>query len=85
MNINLHIERLVLDDLPIDRHQGNQIRLSVEIELTRLFAEQHFASQLTSGFSVPAVMASNIHVDAKPDSAKLGVQIAQSVYGGIGQ
>ena len=38
-NIHLHIERLVLDGLPIDRGQGPHVQAAVEAELTRLLTE----------------------------------------------
>ena len=38
MNINLHIERLILDGLPITRQQGPHVQAAVEAELTRLLS-----------------------------------------------
>ena len=36
MNINLHIERLILDGLPIEPRQRAQVQAAVEAELARL-------------------------------------------------
>jgi hypothetical protein len=83
MNINLHIERLVLDNLPITRQQGPLVQAAVERELSRLLTEQGFASS-PSDLSVPAVKTDGIQLDSNnPDPMQLGTQIAQSVYGGI--
>ena len=39
MNIKLHIERLVLDGLPVTRSQGPLVQAAMEAELARLMAE----------------------------------------------
>ena len=36
MNIRLHIERLILDGLPVNSVQSPQVKAAVEAELTRL-------------------------------------------------
>ena len=38
-NIHLHIERLILDGLPIERAQGPHVQAAVEAELARLLTE----------------------------------------------
>ncbi len=84
MHINLHIERLILDGLPIDRGQASRVQLAVEVELTRLLVEKGLASDLQAGGAVPSVRADAIQLTAGSNPARMGTQIAQSVYSGIG-
>ena len=43
-NIHLHIERLILDGLPIERAQGPHVQAAVEAELSRLLTENGLAA-----------------------------------------
>lgn len=84
MNINLHIERLVLDGVNIAPHQGPLLQQALQTELTRLLATGGLSDGLTRGIALPRLSASNIQLtDNNP--TQLGRQIAQSVYGGIGK
>jgi len=84
MDIHLHIERLVLDGLPLERAQGAQLQLAVEAELTRLLSQQGLSAGLQSGGLLPHVQASPLQLKPASTPAHLGTQIAQSVYSGIG-
>jgi hypothetical protein len=83
MNINLHIERLVLDGLPVERNQASSIQTAVEAELTRLLSENGLAADLQSGGMLSNIHANGIQL-AGSNPVNMGTQIAQSVYGGIG-
>lgn len=83
-NIHLHIERLILDGLPIERAQGPHVQAAVEAELTRLLAGNGLASDLQGGGAVPNLNVNAIQLAAGSGPAQIGTQIAQSVYGGIG-
>ena len=85
MNINLHIERLVLDGLPIDHHQGPLIRAAVEVELGRLLTANGLANSLMAGGAVPSVPAPGIQMSEASNPARLGQQIGHAIYGGIGK
>jgi hypothetical protein len=84
MNINLHIERLILDGLPVDRNQGPLIQAAVEAELTRLLAQNGMATDLQIGGAVPQLGANTIQLAPGNNPRQMGTQIAQSVYDGIG-
>jgi hypothetical protein len=84
MNINLSIERLVLDGLPVNHSQGSLIGAAVETELSRLLATGGLETSLQSGGALPSVPVSAVEL-AAGNPAQLGRQIAQAVYGGIGQ
>ena len=82
MNINLHIERLVLDGVNIAPNQRQLLQASIETELTRLLTENGLSSQLTQGTALPKLSGNALHITDNSPS-QLGQQIAQSIYGGI--
>lgn len=84
MKIKLHIERLVLDGLPIARTQGGKVRAAVEQELTRLLAIGGVSRELRPGGAMPSLRGGNMRVEKGTQSGELGRQIAGAVYGGIG-
>jgi len=85
MNINLHIERLVLDGLNITPGNSHLLRSAVESELTRLLAAGGLSSALVSGSAMPHITGTGIQLNANDSLSDLGSKIAGSVYGGIGE
>jgi len=83
-NIHLHIERLILDGLPIERAQGPHVQAAVEAELARLLTENGLGATSGAGGAVPSVRARAIQLRSGSSPAEMGIQIAQSVYSGIG-
>jgi hypothetical protein len=81
-NIQLHIERLVLDGLPLSRVQAEQMQGVLEVELSRLLSKGGLASQLLQGGAVPKVQGGEVRDIEHP--VQMGSQVAQAVYGGIG-
>ena len=82
MNINLHIERLVLDGVNITADQHHLLQASVTAELTRMFAESGLSSNIAQGAAVPRMSTDDIQLVSN-NPTQLGQNIAQSVYGGI--
>lgn len=85
MNVNLHIERLILDGVEIGPGQRYLLHSSVQTELTRLLSAGGLAAQLTSGGALPKVASPAIQLNSGHGPAELGRQIAGAVYGGIGK
>ena len=85
MNINLHIERLILDGLPLAPAQSAQVRSAVETELRCLLTAGGLHAGLQSGIALPSVRADALQLNADSHPTQIGRQIAQAVYGGIGQ
>jgi hypothetical protein len=85
MNIRLHVERLILDGLPVDSSHGPHIQVAVEGELTRLLTADGLGHALQAGGAVPQVPASAIRFTPDASPAHLGKQIAGSVYEAIGK
>jgi hypothetical protein len=83
-NISLHIERLVLEGVPLGTAHRDRLHAAVVAELTRLLAEGGLAQHLSGGTALPSLRAGTIqHSSSAP--SELGTRIAQAVYGGIGQ
>lgn len=82
MKINLHIERLVLEGLPVE--QPHILRRSLEADLAGRLMEGGISEELRAQRSAPHVLGGAMRVEQKPGSARLGTQIASAVYHGIG-
>jgi len=80
--INLHIERLVLDGLPLGVRDGPLVRAAVAAELARLLADEPPPGALATGRNAPLVRAGTI---ARPaaDGTGLGTQIGAAVFAGL--
>ena len=83
-DIYLHIDRLILDGLDLRFAQRADLQTAIETELARLLAEDGLGSSWQSGGAAPSVSASAIQHSSDDSPTKLGQQIAQAVYGGIG-
>jgi hypothetical protein len=85
MNINLHIERLVLDGIPLGPGQRPLLQTAVEAELTRLLSKGGLNNALQSGGALYNVRTAGIQLADDRIPARLGQQIAGAVYRGIGK
>jgi hypothetical protein len=83
MRVNLHIDLLVLEGLPVERSQGPRVQAAVETELARLLAAKGVGAELLAGGAMPSVRAGDIQLAAGADPTCLGGQIAQAVFGGL--
>jgi hypothetical protein len=84
MNVNLHIERLVLDGVDIAPHQRYHLRAAVQAELARLMSVGGLAGAIAGGGAVPNIPGQSIQLQRQNSPGELGRQIAGAVYGGIG-
>lgn len=84
MNVNLHIDRLVLDGIDVAPAQRPILQAALEAELGRLIAERGVGA-LASGGAVPSLRADGFQMSGDGNPVQLGQQIARSVYGGIGK
>ncbi len=85
MNINLHIERLILDGLSIGHGQGSFVKEALESKLGRLLATSGLNPDFQTGGAVSSVKVDGIETANVSNPTALGHQIAQAVYGGIGK
>jgi hypothetical protein len=82
MKINVHIERLILDGLPIERRDGAAVQAAVEAQLTELFTSGELAPALLSNSAIHGLQAS-IELKETVNPGGLGQQIAQAVHGSL--
>ena len=84
MKIVLHIERLVLDGLPVARSQGHMVRAAAERELTRLLGTGNLSGELRTSGAIPVLSGGDIRVQPRSQPAAVGKQIAGAVHRGMG-
>jgi len=84
VNVELHIDRLVLEGIDLDPAQRPLLQAALEAELGRLIGEGGVGS-LAAGGAVPSVKAEGFQMSGDGNPAQLGRQIAGAVYGGIGK
>jgi hypothetical protein len=85
MNINVQIERLVLDGIAVSAAQRPHLQAALEAELGRLLTEGGLAPSLARGAALPSVVAPGIQLSPTGGPGHLGQQIAYAVYRGIGR
>ena len=83
MNIRVHIERLVLDGVPVAAGQEAMLQAAVEAELARLLVEGGTLPMARTGGAVPVVSGSTITLAQGADATQVGLGVARAVYGGI--
>jgi hypothetical protein len=83
MNINLHIERLVLDGLAVGGGEAALVQTALEAELGRLAASSLFAP--ASSLAEARVAAGEIHIHPGTTARDLGIQIGRSLFRGLTQ
>lgn len=84
MNISVHIERLILDGLPIAQRDRARLQAAIEEELYRLLAAGSLAIDLRAAAMLPRLTGGPLELNGNEDPRLLGKRIAQAVYGGIG-
>jgi hypothetical protein len=82
-SIDLHIERLVLEGLPIDRSQGGVIQRAVETALADMFQSGDLTG--LSSRAEHSLRASPLRLTASVSPSGLGQQIGAAVYGALNQ
>jgi hypothetical protein len=83
VNIDFHIDRLILEGLPVGSHDEQRLRAAVAHELTRLFAFNVLPNQLRSGGLIAAWPAPTLRLESQGSPRQLGRQIAHSVFAGL--
>lgn len=84
MNINLHIEQLVMEGLSVSSEESRALKASLTAELTRMLAEGGISHALIQNNVLSSLPADRIRSLADKDPVRFGRQIGHSVYGGMG-
>lgn len=83
MNINLHIERLVLDGVSVEPHQRAELKAAVKSELGRLLVLTGIGSGVQLSNSLRAVSGGLISIESNNEPSHIGQKVAGAVYRGI--
>jgi len=84
-SVHLHIERLILDGLPVTTARGALVQAAVESEIPRLLGADGLSASLRLGGALPSVAGGSIQLSSNPGPVDLGKQIATAVSGALGQ
>jgi hypothetical protein len=76
--VSLHIERLVLDGLPVSVDSVGQLQTAIQSELGRLLTENRFVQ--TTPSAMHRISAPGFQVGSDSAPTDLGKQIARSVF-----
>ncbi|HEY9675110.1 MAG TPA: hypothetical protein V6D11_26960 [Waterburya sp.] len=85
MNINLHIERLIVDGVNLYPSDRRVLQATVEAELARLLTTEGLPPGWQAGGAVPSVSIPPIELTPNINPTQMGQQIAQAVYRGMSQ
>jgi hypothetical protein len=85
MSVRIHIERLVLDGLPLSPADGPRLRAAVAAELARLVAAGGLSPAVLASARLRGVAGGPLRVAEGGTAGELGTGIARAVYVGIGQ
>jgi hypothetical protein len=83
MNVNLHIDRLVLEGLAVGPGQKRSLQTALQAELANLIAESGLTPSLSGGGAIPETSVPTIHFTDGHNPTHLGTQIARSVHQGL--
>jgi hypothetical protein len=80
MNINIQIDRLILEDIDISPSQRRHLQAIVVSELSNLLTANGLPSYLHNGATLPSLPLGKVEVTNITDTAVMGQQIAQQIY-----
>ena len=83
MNIELHIERLVLEGIDAPPGRGGQLREGVSAELSRLLRDGGLAGPVLQAGAVARLRAPAVTVPADRAPADLGRHLGGAIYKGL--
>jgi len=83
MNVNLHIERLVLEGIAVEPAHRPALQAALQAELGRLLAQGGVSPSLAAGGAMQSLRAGGFQMSAERHPTRLGRQIARAVYGGL--
>ena len=85
MNINLQIDRLILDGIDLTPSQRAHLQATLSAELSQLFIAQGVPSQWQNGGAIASLPSGKLEVSQGSDPSQMGQQIAQQIYGRLMQ
>lgn len=84
MNVSIHIERLILDGVPVSAHDSARMQAGVEAELSRLLSESGLPGELSRGGNWTTVRASSLQFGSSGHAGETGADIGAGIYSVLG-
>jgi hypothetical protein len=84
MNVKLHVERVVLDGIPLDPRRASQFRAALSAELQRLLAAGGVPAAWRGGAMPEAPAAGAVTMTPGMPPAQLASAVALSIVGSRG-
>jgi hypothetical protein len=85
MTVDLHIDRLVLDGLPVPSLGASEVKAAVAAELERLLAGGAVGPRLRSPGALDRLAGGTVELGEHETPTSLGALIAAAVHAGIGR
>jgi hypothetical protein len=85
MKIILHIERLVIEGIPLSSREATRSGAEMSAEVTRLLAAEPVPSRLQIGGAMPHLAAPILTLGRDNVPEMIGKQIAQAVHRGLAE
>lgn len=85
MNIKVHIERLILDDITVPHRHRPLLQAALEEELARLLASDGLSIDFQQSHVQQSVRAGILEIKDSDEPAVLGRKIARALYEGVGK
>lgn len=82
MNLVLHIDRIVMDGLSVNRTQLPAVRDALERELARLVGSAGLDS-VGGARSIGRIATPPVGIDPQPRPVEVGRQLARSIHGSL--
>jgi hypothetical protein len=84
MNVHLHIDRIVLENIDLSPRQRRHLQAVIEAELAHLLTTQGLPPNLNYSSRVPGLKVDVIALTGDNSPTSLGQQIAHTIYQGMG-
>lgn len=79
-DIHLHIDRLVLDGLPVSAADGPAVHAAITAELARLLGESGLGAGFRQGGALAYVRGPELRLPPAPGPEPLGRQIGAAIH-----
>lgn len=83
MNINVHIERLVVEGLGVQPQQREELKAALVAALTQQLISQGSAFSMQPQTSLSSINAGSIAIESSEGIEGLGQQLCHAVFGSI--
>jgi hypothetical protein len=83
MNIELHIERLVVEGIPIAPAERALLHTAIHAELERLLRAEGLPGDLPRRGAVARAQAPPVVVPGRPDTLEMGRRLAVAIHEGL--